>query len=231
MRSHFVTFGPGLALGPHRVWRPPIKLLPEALNAVRFAQSPAYGARVGRASNDRFLSRVDGRVGVGRSGADDNECEVNLLMARRSTATGAAVISALSSPSALHVPFLVCTPAGDLVRPTTVLVNQTALVTPTMSAHVRGPVQTGVAEAVDGAPLLRRLSGYLVGEIVLMMSLRLPLELGYIEPSFPVDERLRASARRAAGHALDYALDGLPFIAVLPGFDPAKPAVAAAPAR
>lgn len=202
------------------MWRAPINLLPEALNAVRISRNEAYGARVGRASNDRFLGRVDGRAGVGSGGADDYACTVNLVMARRSTPTGASIISTLSNPSALHVPFLVCTPGGDLVRPTTVLVNQTAIVTPTMSAHLRGPVQYGVAEAVTGAPALRQLSPYLVGEIILLMSLHLPLGLAYVAPSYPVDERLRVAARRAAGDALERAADGLPFAAVVPGYEP-----------
>lgn len=161
---------------------------------------------------------MDGRVGVGHGGADDVTCTVNLVMARRGTATGASIISTLSNPSAMNVPFLVCTPAGDLVRPTTVLVNQTPLVTPAMSAHVRGPVQRGVAEAVDGAPSLRRLSAWLLGEIVLMMSLHLPLDVAYVAPAYPIDARLLEAARQAAGDAVERATDGLPFAAVVPDY-------------
>jgi formaldehyde-activating enzyme involved in methanogenesis len=149
-------------------------------------------------------------------------------MARRSTATGASVISTLSTPSVMHVPFLVCTPAGDLVRPATILVNQTALVTPVMTAHLRGPVQLGVAEAVDGSRALRQLSPYLLGEMILLVSMLVPLELGYVEPSYRIDELVRLAARRAAGEALEKASDGLPFTAVVPGYEAPKPSVAAA---
>ncbi len=165
---------------------------------------------------------------MGRGEAGDTVCVANLVMARRATTTGASFVATLSSPSAMHVPFLVCTPAGDLVRPATVLVNQTALVTPVMTHHLRGPVQHGVAEAVDGSPALRQHSPYLHGEMMLLLALHLPLELGYVEPSFPVDARLRTAARLAASEALDNATNGLPFAAVVPDYGVPAPAPAAA---
>lgn len=176
---------------------------------------------MGRASNDRFLGRMDGRVGVGHAGADESDCTVNLALARRATMAGASIVATLATPSALHVPFLVCTPAGDLVRPATVLVNQTGLITPEMTAYTRGPVQFGVAEAVFGAPLIKQLSSFLINEMLFLVALHLPIELARTTPSWPVEERLRTSARMATRQALEHAMEGLPFGAVVPVYPPA----------
>lgn len=159
---------------------------------------------------------MDGRVGVGQAGTDETACTVNLAVARRATPTGAAVLATLSNPSALHVPFLVCDRLGVLVRPATVLVNQTGLITPVMVDLTRGPVQFGVAEAVSDAPMIRQLTAWLVNEILVLVALHLPIELAHVAPTPSLEDHVHRTVRLAARRALENAMELLPFAVVVP---------------
>ena len=183
-----------------------------------------YGARVGRASNERFLSRMDGRVGVGRAVTnDDVPCAIDLVLGRRATATGATMLGTLSRPAPQHVAYLAAADDGYQVRPTTIVVNQNELLTPAMVAMHRGPVQLGVADAVMTAPMLGQLTAYLLGEIIVLVSVHLPGGLG---SQYDVVV-IRALVRAATERALLNATDALPFHAVVPVYPTVKLARAA----
>lgn len=168
---------------------------------------------MGRASNERFLARLDGRVGIGRACADDgSHCEVHLALARRTTPTGAAFLATLSRPSIQFLSLIASLPDGTRVRPTTIVVNQSELASsPSTFERFRGPVVHGVAEALAYDEQLGRLSDWLVNEMIVLAA---------VQPPTPtVDHRLsRDLVRAATERALVLAEETLPFAAVVPDY-------------
>src|SRR5437588_10875717 len=91
---------------------------------------------------------LDGRIGEAWSGDVPNGSHINLVIARRSSATAAAIASALASPRPGHVPYLVCLEPGTLVRPVTVVVNKSTLGDETLNRMTWGAAQVGIAQGV-----------------------------------------------------------------------------------
>ena len=54
------------------------------------------------------LEDIDGRLGEGWSGVKPDGSHVNVVLARRGSATAAAALSMLAHPSPGHTPVLVC---------------------------------------------------------------------------------------------------------------------------
>jgi formaldehyde-activating enzyme len=170
---------------------------------------------VGRASNERFLGRMDGRVGVGQAvaTADGRSCAVDLVLARRGTSTGAAVSGTLTRPAAQFWSFVARHPDGRRVRPSTVVVNQSELSADMRDVH-RGPVAYGVADAISRDVHFVQLTEWLLNEILVLVSVHVPP--GLADPA--THAALQRGVRTATTQALDDAKAVLPFQAVLPAY-------------
>ena len=70
---------------------------------------------------------LDGRIGEAWAGDAPNGGHVNLVLARRGSATAAAAVGALAAPSPGHTPSLVCLGPGTVVHPLTIFVNKTTI--------------------------------------------------------------------------------------------------------
>lgn len=90
----------------------------------------------------------DGRIGEAWSGEAPNGSHINLVVARRGSATAAAIVGALASPSPGHVPFLACPEPGTVVRPMTVVVNKSTIDNQTLGRMTWGAAQLGIAQGV-----------------------------------------------------------------------------------
>lgn len=172
---------------------------------------------MGAASITRFLTRVDGRVGAGLSGEGITECRVDLVIGRRDGAVVGNILASLAAPPPHAVALLVRTPVGDLVRPATILVNNSLIDGPVMEQYVRGPAQLGVAEAVDGAVARRELPPNLLYNLTLLVVVALSRDLSTEPMSFPYELRIRQSSRQATKDAIDSAMEGLSLVGVTAG--------------
>jgi 5,6,7,8-tetrahydromethanopterin hydro-lyase len=91
---------------------------------------------------------LDGRIGEGWSGEAPNGAHINVVVARRGSPTAAAIVGSLASPRPGHLPFLACVRLGDVVRPTTVIVNKVTLEGDVLPRLTWGAAQLGVAQGV-----------------------------------------------------------------------------------
>jgi 5,6,7,8-tetrahydromethanopterin hydro-lyase len=91
---------------------------------------------------------MDGLIGEAWAGASPDGCHVNVVVAERGSATAAAAVGALASPSPGHTPFLVCLGPGNVVRPATIFVNKTTIDSETIGRLTWGAAQLGVGQGV-----------------------------------------------------------------------------------
>jgi 5,6,7,8-tetrahydromethanopterin hydro-lyase len=94
------------------------------------------------------MDPLDGRVGESWAGEVPNGAHINVVLGRRGSPTAAAIATALGQPRPGHIPFLACLEFGELVRPTTVIVNKATLEEETHSRLTWGAAQIGVAQGV-----------------------------------------------------------------------------------
>ena len=88
-------------------------------------------------------------IGESFVGSGANAAHINVVLGPREGPVGAAWASALASPSAGHVPFMVVLQPGVPVKPVTVFINKAALSGETHERMTWGPAQAGVARGVQ----------------------------------------------------------------------------------
>jgi 5,6,7,8-tetrahydromethanopterin hydro-lyase len=95
---------------------------------------------------------IDGRISQGWGGAAPNGVHVNVILARRGSATAAAMIGAFTAPSPGFTPIVVCTgvdqPSYQTVQPPTIMLNKAAPATEFAESLVYGAAQVGIAQGV-----------------------------------------------------------------------------------
>ena len=143
--------------------------------------------------------RLDGAIGEAWSGEVPNGSHVNVVVARRGTPTAAAAAGVLASPSATHVPILVCAGAGNLVRPATVLVNRSPLAEERHRRIFWGAAQIGVAQGVLDAVADGAFAGEALDDLVLLVAV-------WADPEAADETAVRLANRDAVRQAIADAL-------------------------
>jgi formaldehyde-activating enzyme len=95
---------------------------------------------------------LDGRIGEGWGGLSPNGSHVNVVLARRGSATAAAAISMFAHPSPGHSPVLCCVGEAQTeyepIWPPTLMMNKTTATTPHIEKMTWGPGQLGIGQGV-----------------------------------------------------------------------------------
>ena len=95
---------------------------------------------------------LDGRIGEGWGGISPNGCHVNVVLARRGTATAAALLTTFTSPTPGHTPILVVVGEDqqhyEPVWPPTIMINKATATEPTHETMTWGAGQLGIAQGV-----------------------------------------------------------------------------------
>ena len=95
---------------------------------------------------------IDGRIGQGWGGLSPDGVHVNVVLARRGTATAAALLTAFASPSPGHTPVLVCVgpdqPSYEAVVPPTVMMNKATATEEHHQTITWGAAQLGIGQGV-----------------------------------------------------------------------------------
>jgi len=95
---------------------------------------------------------IDGRIGQGWGGISPNGAHTNVVLARRGTATGAALMTTFTSPSPGHTPVLVCVGAAqqsyEAVVPATIMMNKATATTARHQTITWGAAQLGIGQGV-----------------------------------------------------------------------------------
>ena len=95
---------------------------------------------------------IDGRIGQGWGGISPNGAHANVVLARRGTATGAALMTTFASPAPGHTPVLVCVGAAqqsyEAVVPATIMMNKATATTERHQTITWGAAQLGIGQGV-----------------------------------------------------------------------------------
>jgi len=95
---------------------------------------------------------LDGRIGQGWGGLSPNGSHVNVVLARRGSATAAAAMSMLAHPSPGHTPVLVCLgpsqPEYEAVWPPTLMMNKATALEEGAQTLTWGAAQLGIGQGV-----------------------------------------------------------------------------------
>lgn len=95
---------------------------------------------------------IDGAIGQGWGGTSPDGTHVNVVLARRGSATAAALLTAFASPSPGHTPVLVCVgpdqPSYEAVLPPTVMMNKATATEERHQTITWGAAQLGIGQGV-----------------------------------------------------------------------------------
>ncbi len=141
----------------------------------------------------------DGRVGEAWAGEVPNGSHINVVVGRRGSATGAAIVGALANPRPGHLPFLACLELGAAVRPTTVIVNKAPHDDPEKARMTYGAAQLGIAQGVLDAVA----DGVIPAEDASELILIVPV---WVDPEAHDQTAVRLANRAAARAAIEDAL-------------------------
>ena len=105
--------------------------------------------------SDMNLDDLDGRIGEGWGGAVPNGCHLNVVLARRGSATAAAATGMWAHPSPGHMPVLVCVGEEkhgvrhyEPVWPPTLMMNKVTALDAWLEQLTWGCAQLGIAQGV-----------------------------------------------------------------------------------
>lgn len=134
----------------------------------------------------------DGRIGEGWSGTDPDGAHVNVVLARRGTATAAALLTTLTSPAPGHTPILVVVGEDkqryEPVWPPTIMINKA---TATAERHQKltwGAGQLGIAQGVLDAVAEGLIQAS--GELLVFVAI-------YVDPAAGDETAVRVASREA----------------------------------
>lgn len=146
---------------------------------------------------------IDGRISQGWGGAKPNGVHVNVVLARRGSATAAAMVGAFAAPSPGFTPILVCAgedqPSYETVNPPTIMLNKSPLANDFAETLLFGGAQVGIGQGVldsVGDGLLEADQ-----ETVVFVSI-------WIDPEAADETEVRRSARQAVRAAVREAVEG-----------------------
>jgi 5,6,7,8-tetrahydromethanopterin hydro-lyase len=149
------------------------------------------------------LDDLDGRIGEGWSGEAPNGIHVNVVLARRGSATAAAAVSMLAHPSPGHTPVLVCVGPTqqeyEPVWPPTLMMNKATALEERHQTLTWGAAQLGVGQGVLDAVADRLIGAS--GELLVLVAV-------WVDPGAEDETAVRRSARAATRKALGTCVEG-----------------------
>ena len=159
------------------------------------------GASDGRTTTQEAddVHDLDGRIGEAWSGDVPNGSHVNVVLARRGSATAAAAMTTFTAPSKGHTPVLVCLGAGAPVWPPTIMMNKATVETERQERLTWGAAQLGIGEGVLDAVGDGLLTAD--GETVVLVAV-------WVDPAADDELAVRAANRDATARAVRRALEG-----------------------
>ena len=149
------------------------------------------------------LDAIDGCVGEAWSGTVPDGSHINVVLARRGSATAAAGLTALAQPRPGHAPLVVCLGAGNAVRPVTIMTNKATAIEDLHQRITWGAAQLGIGQGVMDAVADGALPAEQAGDLVLLVA-------AWVDPDATDETACREAARDATRRAVDDALAGAP---------------------
>ena len=146
---------------------------------------------------------LDGRIGEGWSGDAPNGSHVNVVLARRGSATFAAAISMLAHPSPGHTPVLVCVGPTqqeyEPVWPPTLMMNKATALDDHSQTLTWGAAQLGIAQGVLDAVADGLLDTS--GDVIVLVAV-------WVDPAGDSETAIRVANRAATRKAIGVCVEG-----------------------
>lgn len=143
------------------------------------------------------------QIGEGFVGTGPNAAHTNTVLGDRSGPAGVAWATALATPRAGHVPFMVIAQTGIAVTPPTLFVNKAAIENDQHSFFTWGAAQAGVAAGVGDALKIGVIDALLTNGQVLIAAI-------WVNPTAHDEEEVFANQRQAILDALSNGRAGKP---------------------
>ena len=155
------------------------------------------------------VNDLDGKISQGWGGSKPNGVHVNVFLAKRGSATAAALTGVFTNPSPGFCPIVVVTgedqASYQTVLPPTIMLNKIAPTTEFQETLIFGAAQVGIAQAVldsVAAGLLEATQDTLVYVAL------------WIDGAADSEDAVRVSMRQAVNAAINEAVNGRPAGAV-----------------
>jgi formaldehyde-activating enzyme len=146
---------------------------------------------------------IDGAIGQGWGGTSPDGAHVNVILARRGSATAAALLTAFASPSPGHTPVLVCVgpdqPSYEAVVPPTVMMNKATATQARHQTITWGAAQLGIGQGVLDAVA----DGLLVADLESLVFVSI-----WVDEAADDETAVRRAARQAVRTGIGSALAG-----------------------
>jgi 5,6,7,8-tetrahydromethanopterin hydro-lyase len=142
------------------------------------------------------------QLGEAFVGSGAEAAHVNVVLGDRLGPAGTAWATALATPTAGHIPFVVVATPGMPVQPYTLFVNKATIASDQHARLTWGAAQAGVAAGVLDA--LRDDVVTMAGDLVLIAAV-------WVDPAAAGEELVFANNTEATYQALIVATNGLPF--------------------
>jgi 5,6,7,8-tetrahydromethanopterin hydro-lyase len=149
------------------------------------------------------LDDIDGRIGEGWGGEAPNGSHVNVLLARRGSATAAAALSMFAHPSPGHTPVLCCVGPTqqeyEPIWPPTLMMNKATATDDRHQTITWGAAQLGIGQGVLDAVADGLLEAS--GDVLVLVAV-------WVDPGAEDETAVRAASRSAVRKALAVCVDG-----------------------
>jgi formaldehyde-activating enzyme len=146
---------------------------------------------------------IDGAIGQGWGGTAPDGTHVNVVLARRGSATAAGLLTAFASPSPGHTPVLVCVgpdqPSYEAVVPPTVMMNKATAIEERHQTITWGAAQLGIGQGV----LDTVADGLLAADLETLVFVSI-----WVDAAAADETAVRRAAREAVRAAVGAALAG-----------------------
>lgn len=148
---------------------------------------------------------IEIQIGEGFVGQGANAAHTNTVLGARSGTAGVAWASALATPSAGHVPFMVIAKPGMAVTPPTLFVNKAAVENDQHGLFTWGAAQAGVASGVGAALRAGIIDTSSANSLVIIAAV-------WVNPSANDEEEVFANQHQAMLDALTNGAQGKPSV-------------------
>ncbi len=149
------------------------------------------------------LDELDGRIGEGWGGVKPNGSHVNVVLARRGSATAAAAIGMFAHPSPGHTPVLVCVGPEEAqyepVWPPTLMMNKATARDEGHETITWGAAQLGIGQGILDAVADGLLEA--TGELFVLVAV-------WVDPNASDETAVRLANREAVRKALGTCVEG-----------------------
>lgn len=146
---------------------------------------------------------IEIQIGEGFVGSGPNAAHTNTILGARSGPAGVAWATALATPRAGHVPFMVIAKTGVAVTPPTLFVNKAAIEKDQHGLYTWGAAQAGVAAGVGDALRAGVIDSAKTDDLVIVAAV-------WLNPSANDEEEVFRNQRQAMLDALTNGKAGKP---------------------